>query len=301
MARRPDTPCAGCGKLLWGGKGALPAGFRRCRDCRQHDRREQVDAPCVICGEPSSGSRITCSATCANAARARASRPNAPRGTRPSTMRRCEVCATQFRYTYSKQRSCGRKCGAVLQAQSRPRAVPKVRASQRPKKCVICGSSYTGTSRMFCSDKCRMVRCPGNVVKTGLVESHICRGCEKPFGWQVKGRGNRPVRCEPCRREHKRQSERETERRRRARKRGASCETFLPLEIFERDRWICQLCRKRVPKKAKVPDPKAPTLDHIVPLAEGGPHTRANVQLSHFECNWMKGDRGKPRQLMLFG
>lgn len=34
MARKPDTPCAGCGKLLWGGSTSLPDGQRRCRDCR---------------------------------------------------------------------------------------------------------------------------------------------------------------------------------------------------------------------------------------------------------------------------
>lgn len=35
MARKPDTPCAGCGKLLWGGATSLPEGQRRCRDCRK--------------------------------------------------------------------------------------------------------------------------------------------------------------------------------------------------------------------------------------------------------------------------
>lgn len=35
MPRTPDTPCAQCGKLLWSGYGALPAGQRTCRDCRR--------------------------------------------------------------------------------------------------------------------------------------------------------------------------------------------------------------------------------------------------------------------------
>lgn len=34
MARHPDTPCSGCGKLLWRGKGSLPGGERQCQDCR---------------------------------------------------------------------------------------------------------------------------------------------------------------------------------------------------------------------------------------------------------------------------
>lgn len=34
MARRPDTPCAKCGELLWGGSTSRPAGERICRSCR---------------------------------------------------------------------------------------------------------------------------------------------------------------------------------------------------------------------------------------------------------------------------
>ncbi|MBI3226618.1 MAG: hypothetical protein HYZ39_16345 [Mycolicibacterium cosmeticum] len=34
MARHPDTPCSGCGKMLWRGKGSLPGGERQCHDCR---------------------------------------------------------------------------------------------------------------------------------------------------------------------------------------------------------------------------------------------------------------------------
>lgn len=35
MAKKPDTLCAGgCGRLLWSGRGALPAGERTCRECR---------------------------------------------------------------------------------------------------------------------------------------------------------------------------------------------------------------------------------------------------------------------------
>ncbi|MCC9182579.1 hypothetical protein [Mycolicibacterium mageritense] len=34
MARNPDTPCSGCGKLLWRGRGSLPGGERQCQECR---------------------------------------------------------------------------------------------------------------------------------------------------------------------------------------------------------------------------------------------------------------------------
>jgi hypothetical protein len=34
MAKKPDTPCTGCGKLLWSGPRSRPDGERLCRECR---------------------------------------------------------------------------------------------------------------------------------------------------------------------------------------------------------------------------------------------------------------------------
>lgn len=81
----------------------------------------------------------------------------------------------------------------------------------------------------------------------------------------------------------------------RARKRSAFVESFGPVEIFERDRWTCKLCGRRVKRSAKPPDPKAPVVDHIVPLAagpeNGGVHARWNAQCAHFLCNSTKSAR----------
>lgn len=49
-----------------------------------------------------------------------------------------------------------------------------------------------------------------------------------------------------------------------------------------------------------VPHPKAPTIDHVVPVSEGGDDTRTNVQLACFRCNSAKGARGS-QQLALIG
>ncbi|MCX4786475.1 HNH endonuclease [Streptomyces sp. NBC_01221] len=77
-------------------------------------------------------------------------------------------------------------------------------------------------------------------------------------------------------------------------------EPYTLLGIAERDRTRCGLCGGRVAMKQKVPHPKAPTIDHIVPVSEGGDDTRANVQLAHFRCNSVKGARGC-QQLALIG
>lgn len=60
--------------------------------------------------------------------------------------------------------------------------------------------------------------------------------------------------------------------------------------IYERDDWTCQLCGDPVDRDAVVPHPLAPTLDHIHPLARGGDHAEANLQLAHFLCNATKSD-----------
>jgi 5-methylcytosine-specific restriction endonuclease McrA len=88
---------------------------------------------------------------------------------------------------------------------------------------------------------------------------------------------------------------------RRARKRGAFVARVYRQKIFERDRWRCKLCGKPVARTMVVPHPKAPVLDHIVPLAQGGKHEPANVQCAHFICNSLKGDRPANEQLMLVG
>lgn len=89
----------------------------------------------------------------------------------------------------------------------------------------------------------------------------------------------------------------------RTRKREAFVASVNRMQIYQRDRWICQLCRKPVRRNAATPHPKSPVLDHVLPLARGGTHEPANVQLAHFLCNSLKGDRvwGEGEQLALVG
>lgn len=80
--------------------------------------------------------------------------------------------------------------------------------------------------------------------------------------------------------------------RRRALERDAFVVDISPRGIFERDRWTCQLCGTRVAWSKQVPHPRAPVIDHIVPLAagpeSGGVHAPWNVQTAHFLCNSIK-------------
>lgn len=107
--------------------------------------------------------------------------------------------------------------------------------------------------------------------------------------------------CDDCRDEHQRQARRRERRKRKARQRGArTSESYTLAEIAARDRYRCGFCGKRVAMAKAVPHPKAPTIDHIIPLADGGDDARANVQLAHFLCNSLAGTGGI-KQPALFG
>lgn len=75
----------------------------------------------------------------------------------------------------------------------------------------------------------------------------------------------------------------------RARRNGVAYETVSTPAVFRRDHYRCGICGGQTDPDAKVPDPRAPTLDHIVPMSMGGPHLYSNVQCACFECNWRKG------------
>ena len=59
--------------------------------------------------------------------------------------------------------------------------------------------------------------------------------------------------------------------------------------IGDRDGWRCHICREPVDPTRRAPDPKAPSLDHLIPLAAGGRHEPSNVALSHLGCNVKRG------------
>jgi 5-methylcytosine-specific restriction endonuclease McrA len=62
-------------------------------------------------------------------------------------------------------------------------------------------------------------------------------------------------------------------------------------EVYERDKWMCGICNEPVDKALKFPDVMSASLDHIIPMAKGGPHSYENTQCAHFICNSIKSDR----------
>lgn len=84
--------------------------------------------------------------------------------------------------------------------------------------------------------------------------------------------------------------QRNTNLRRRARKANATIEKFTRDEILNRDKWICGICTEDIDKSLTWPHPEYASIDHIIPLAKGGEHSRKNVQAAHYRCNCRKKD-----------
>lgn len=73
--------------------------------------------------------------------------------------------------------------------------------------------------------------------------------------------------------------------RRRARElAGASVRSLTLDELYERDKAICHLCRKFVPRDRA-------TKDHLIPLSRLGRDTPGNSKLAHRSCNSQKKDK----------
>lgn len=78
----------------------------------------------------------------------------------------------------------------------------------------------------------------------------------------------------------------------RARNAGATVVDLFDREhIFERDRWACQQCGITVSLDVDALDPTSATVDHVIPLSQGGEHTMTNTQCLCLLCNSIKSDR----------
>lgn len=183
----------------------------------------------------------------------------------------------------------------------------RVNLGRPPRYCPDC---KIDRRRIQIRDYCRRVRAGIPIAST-----FVCIDCREEFP-RPSGMGPRPERCSPCyatyvagtrkawvadNPERRREIARKGEQVRRARIAAATVEDFTDLEIFERDRWRCRLCRKAVNKNLRHPDPLSPSLDHILPLALGGDHSRANTQLAHLGCNVKKNLNAVGEQMLLFG
>jgi hypothetical protein len=115
--------------------------------------------------------------------------------------------------------------------------------------------------------------------------SGYCSVCTKAFTFH----GSHRTCSLSCTKQHKEIKALDKARRRRARKKGLLHEPIVSLKVYERDNWICGICKQRVNPEAKNLMDR-PSLDHVIALANNGTHTYGNVQLAHRICNSIKRD-----------
>ena len=226
----------------------------------------------------------------------------APRGNaslRPTIFVDCHICGAGVPLRRGVARQfCSRECYAQWRViYLRDYAEAQRRASAARLKntvltCKHCGSEFkpADSRERYCSKLCfnryRYANAKGRCSVEGCETAVRARGlCWKHYKrWAVdSGRMKRAP--EPWT-----EARKAAYQARRARKRGADAEVFESVEIFERDNWLCGICGTPVDAGLVWPDPWSATLDHVVPLSKGGPHTRANTQLAHARCNLSKGN-----------
>lgn len=245
-------------------------------------------------------------------------------------MKSCERCGDLVLSTHPRARFCSERCrkrAEKARHERRRRAERSVVATPSPRGCSDCGTTQgmdwwvgrhspkpdgrppTAAARCWWCYNAHCRQRPSQQRKLKGIRTHeklIGPPAPSPRLWHCSDCGewfelrNGSRRCVPCSIEYntKRRSESHG-RRLRAEAAGDRSIHWLPLG--ERDGWKCHLCGCKVPKVAGTArNMDGATVDHLVPLAQGGEHVWENVALAHRRCNISRGARGVA-QLRLVG
>ncbi len=267
--------------------------------------------PCVDCGLPAAANDRCddCGEEVRQSPRWRGPRePRASRAVRPKTGT-CVACDSDFLVpsmgpvrTY-----CSPRCRAWWNNHPGVPTPPLGR-------CARCGELLNRLTQKYCTPRCSEIA--RGVRRAEPLPSRTCalpecgtefrpyrdaqRCCSERHGKTLCNReGRASGRYAPDAWSDRR---RDNYHRRRALKKGASTgRPVILAEIADRDHWKCGICRLVVNPGMQWPHAKSPSLDHVVPLSQGGAHDPANVRLAHLGCNTERGNRGGGEQLMLVG
>lgn len=187
--------------------------------------------------------------------------------------RTCVACGTTFKHLNPKARCCSGvcvlKCAKARQAETRAEQARR----RHGRTCERCGIEFV------------MRRPSGRANRGATVEGRFCSRLCAHDGVEYATPSD---------------ARRARKHRRRARERAGEAERFSGVEIFQRDGWRCGICHRHVDRRLRHPHQMSASIDHIVPISEGGHHVRRNVQCAHLKCNVAKGTKAAG-QLLLFG
>lgn len=211
---------------------------------------------------------------------------------RAKAERQCDRCGTQFMPTGGgPNKFCSPACFSVSVRVYATRSERKKAEHERAR------IRRGGLSRE--ERKAQTIKAAETKEQTRLsiLASHVCRDC----GANISDRGLSAVLCVKCADSNARAYRKAWKAGTRLRDRSQRIEKFDPVEVLERDGWKCHLCGGKTPKSLRgTYEPNAPELDHIIPLAKGGEHSRSNTACACRRCNIAKSDRPLG-QIRLFG
>lgn len=225
----------------------------------------------------------------------------------------CVQCGTSFQGRSAQQAYCSTYCKKrmarrLANERGRTWQKPNTTGRRQRKKCKGCDSMSVRYDADYCSTECRfrqhkqLVHVPADQVQPlaevkprakrqlepRLFYAGYCTRCGSAFVRTSNG-GVRPTdQGTYCSGTCARRAARDQ---RRARERSAYVEPVYRARVFRRDDYVCQLCMKPCRRDVDAHHMLAPTVDHIVALANGGKHSMSNVQTAHRICNSMKSDR----------
>lgn len=184
---------------------------------------------------------------------------------------KCAVCGKPARYdaTY-----CSLKCSAQANPQS----------AKKPRPVVLYTGPYTPPTRsiIIVRTKHRLTSGQCRVCSNWFVSFSLDVTCSSEC-WEAKRREDNYI--------HKAL--------RRARKKAAFVENVYRKRVYESDGYRCHICNRMTRPDKQAPHPKSPTIDHIIPLANGGTHEPLNCRTAHYLCNVRKSNGGGGEQFIL--
>lgn len=277
----PHKTCRSCGKEMPGKMGC--GGFycsEECKTCKIEGCSKPV-ATQGVCGMHDQRARAT--------------------GT---PFRKCLTCGSELPEEFGQRRYCGPGCRPRCKAEGcdepyrsndgycarhkslvRKYGQPEGGYEWTPKSeeytCVVCGVVFPGENgrRKHCSNNCQVLDSTykGNVpaldFECALCGKHIVRNRRDA----LHQRSDKRL-CDPCRRMKS--------------KRHRSS----PGALAKRDGTDCGICGQPVDMDLAYPDLMRGSVDHIIPVALGGPLSDPeNLQLAHLRCNLIKQARADYR------
>jgi hypothetical protein len=265
-----------------------------------------MERTCLACHQPLTGQqRKWCCNACSSRAYAnlKAGRPIDSRGWVPQ-----ETCAYCGQDVVNKPNAkyCSGRCAyqaRIIEQRKRIHTTKRRQGLPIPGDIVPCANPQCFNAaiyvnlRAFCSDHCQQyVQCNKQWLGEGpssRIYFYPCPDCSTPILHRSQN-GSHKV-CPPCRLiRNKAINARKSHARR-----AIGPPVLSVNEIAERDGCRCHICHRKVDMSLSGKAKWGPTIEHIVPVSQGGTNDPGNLALAHRYCNTARGNRGHSQLLLV--